>query len=287
MRALSVLIVGILLSACAATGTSPSVAGSSGASASSTPAQPVTLRLGYFPNVTHATAIVGVEQGLLRTTRSGTNVKLETPDFNAGHRRRRGALLRRHRRHLHRPQPGDQRVREVEGRGDPDHRRRDVRRRLRSSSSRSINKPGRPQGQEAGDAAARQHAGRGAAGVAEGPGPQDRHRGRRRRLASRRRTTATTLEAFSPATSTAPGCPSRGRRGWSGGRRQGARRRGDPVAGRQVRDDPPHRRHRASSRRTPTSSSSCSSGHVEPPTTTSRPTPPMRRRSCQRRHLRS
>ena len=83
MRALSVLIVGILLSACAATGTSPSVAGSSGASASSTPAQPVTLRLGYFPNVTHATAIVGINKGFFDDA-LGDNVTLQTQYFNAG-----------------------------------------------------------------------------------------------------------------------------------------------------------------------------------------------------------
>lgn len=83
MRALSLLIVGILLSACAATGTSPSVAGSSGASASSTPAQPVTLRLGYFPNVTHATAIVGINKGFFDDA-LGDNVTLQTQYFNAG-----------------------------------------------------------------------------------------------------------------------------------------------------------------------------------------------------------
>jgi NitT/TauT family transport system substrate-binding protein len=82
MRALSVLIVGILLSACAATGTSPSVAGSSGASASSQ-AQPVTLRLGYFPNVTHATAIVGINKGFFDDA-LGDNVTLQTQYFNAG-----------------------------------------------------------------------------------------------------------------------------------------------------------------------------------------------------------
>lgn len=43
----------------------------------------VTLRLGYFPNVTHATAIVGVEGGLF-TEKLGNNVQLETSTFNAG-----------------------------------------------------------------------------------------------------------------------------------------------------------------------------------------------------------
>src|SRR5262245_31749631 len=44
---------------------------------------PVTLRLGYFPNLTHATAIVGVEKGIF-AERLGANVKLETKTFNAG-----------------------------------------------------------------------------------------------------------------------------------------------------------------------------------------------------------
>ena len=44
---------------------------------------PVTLRLGYFPNVTHATALVGVNQGIF-ASKLGANVKLETKTFNAG-----------------------------------------------------------------------------------------------------------------------------------------------------------------------------------------------------------
>lgn len=43
----------------------------------------VTLRLGYFPNVTHATALVGVEKGIFARD-LGPNVKLETQTFNAG-----------------------------------------------------------------------------------------------------------------------------------------------------------------------------------------------------------
>ncbi|HEU4421007.1 MAG TPA: ABC transporter substrate-binding protein [Pilimelia sp.] len=44
---------------------------------------PVTLRLGYFPNLTHASAIVGVEKGLF-AEKLGSGVKLETKTFNAG-----------------------------------------------------------------------------------------------------------------------------------------------------------------------------------------------------------
>lgn len=43
---------------------------------------PVTLRLGHFPNITHATAIVGVEKGFF-AQELGTN-KLDVKTFNAG-----------------------------------------------------------------------------------------------------------------------------------------------------------------------------------------------------------
>jgi NitT/TauT family transport system substrate-binding protein len=45
--------------------------------------EPVTLRLGYFPNVTHAPAIVGLEEGMFADA-LGSNVTLETATFNAG-----------------------------------------------------------------------------------------------------------------------------------------------------------------------------------------------------------
>ncbi|MCM0676931.1 ABC transporter substrate-binding protein [Micromonospora phytophila] len=44
---------------------------------------PVTLRLGYFPNITHAPAVVGVEKGIF-AEKLGSDVKLETTTFNAG-----------------------------------------------------------------------------------------------------------------------------------------------------------------------------------------------------------
>ena len=45
--------------------------------------QKVTLRLGYFPNVTHAAAVAGVEKGIF-TEKLGANVTLEPKTFNAG-----------------------------------------------------------------------------------------------------------------------------------------------------------------------------------------------------------
>ncbi|PKN81186.1 MAG: sulfate ABC transporter substrate-binding protein [Chloroflexi bacterium HGW-Chloroflexi-9] len=48
-----------------------------------TPAGPVTLRLGYFPNVTHAPALAGVSEGFFAEA-LGANVTLKTATFNAG-----------------------------------------------------------------------------------------------------------------------------------------------------------------------------------------------------------
>jgi NitT/TauT family transport system substrate-binding protein len=58
------------------------VAACGGASQSS-PSQHVTLRLGHFANLTHATALVGIEQGVFAQS-LGSNVTLKTSVFNAG-----------------------------------------------------------------------------------------------------------------------------------------------------------------------------------------------------------
>jgi NitT/TauT family transport system substrate-binding protein len=44
---------------------------------------PVTLRLGYFPNVTHAPAIVGVQNGIFKKA-LGDNVDLQLSTYNSG-----------------------------------------------------------------------------------------------------------------------------------------------------------------------------------------------------------
>jgi NitT/TauT family transport system substrate-binding protein len=69
--------------ACGSSGSSGSSASSSGSSASTTSSGSVTLRLGYFPNITHATALVGVERGIF-ADKLGPNVTLQTATFNAG-----------------------------------------------------------------------------------------------------------------------------------------------------------------------------------------------------------
>ena len=57
----------------------------SGGGSSDTPAaeEEVTLHLGYFPNLTHAPALVGVQEGLFEENLPG-NVTLEIANFNAG-----------------------------------------------------------------------------------------------------------------------------------------------------------------------------------------------------------
>ena len=47
------------------------------------PAEQVTLNLGYFPNITHSTALVGVGNGIFARA-VGSNVELKTKTFNAG-----------------------------------------------------------------------------------------------------------------------------------------------------------------------------------------------------------
>lgn len=42
------------------------------------------LRLGYFPNITHATALIGVDQGLFKEQLAAEQHSLETFTFNAG-----------------------------------------------------------------------------------------------------------------------------------------------------------------------------------------------------------
>lgn len=54
-----------------------------GASAGGDPASPVTLRLGYLPNLTHATAMVAIDRGYLGRA-LGSSVTLKAESFNAG-----------------------------------------------------------------------------------------------------------------------------------------------------------------------------------------------------------
>ena len=59
------------------------MAGACGSSANASDDGPLNLRLGYFPNLTHAPALAGTKKGFFATA-LGTSVTLETHTFNAG-----------------------------------------------------------------------------------------------------------------------------------------------------------------------------------------------------------
>ena len=81
---LSLASVAILVAACAAAAPTGGVAALEGAASAVPGGGPQgTLRLGYFPNITHATALVGVESGLFKEA-VGAGVTLEVSSFNAG-----------------------------------------------------------------------------------------------------------------------------------------------------------------------------------------------------------
>src|SRR4051812_6880809 len=69
--------MGVLAAACGGGG------GGSSTKASGQSSAHVDLRLGYFPNLTHATALVGVANGIFAKD-LGSNVTLQTKTFNAG-----------------------------------------------------------------------------------------------------------------------------------------------------------------------------------------------------------
>jgi NitT/TauT family transport system substrate-binding protein len=72
----------LLVSACGSDSSPSSTANSGSGGASGASHAPITVRLGYFPNITHAPAILGVEKGFFQQ-RLGAN-KLETSTYNAG-----------------------------------------------------------------------------------------------------------------------------------------------------------------------------------------------------------
>jgi NitT/TauT family transport system substrate-binding protein len=75
------LVLAVLGTACGSDSGSKKAAGALATTAPK--AAPVTLRLGYFPNVTHASAIAGIEKGIF-ADKLGPNVDLKPSIFNAG-----------------------------------------------------------------------------------------------------------------------------------------------------------------------------------------------------------
>ena len=174
-------------------------------------AEPVTLRLGYFPNVTHASALVGTEGGIFaKQLGSGVDLKLAT--FNSGTEELAAIPGRGARRRLHRAEPHHHRVdaarQEREGDLRCGFRRCVLRRQARHHDRR------RPQGQDPRDAAARQHPGRRPAQLAQEQGlTTDTSGGGDVKIVPQ--DNATSLTRSRPATSRVRGYPSRGRRGSS------------------------------------------------------------------------
>ena len=78
-RLVAAAMAGLMFAACGTTA-APSTTPTAGASAST---GAVTLRVGYFPNVTHATAIVAVANGMFSQA-LGSSATLEPHTFNAG-----------------------------------------------------------------------------------------------------------------------------------------------------------------------------------------------------------
>ena len=81
LAALTMLVVGVVACGPGAAGSSPTAA--PGASSSAGAGEPVELRLGYFPNLTHATALAGIKKGIFDDALPD-NVTLTPMPFNAG-----------------------------------------------------------------------------------------------------------------------------------------------------------------------------------------------------------
>jgi NitT/TauT family transport system substrate-binding protein len=82
MRHPSAIVALVTLGLTVTLGAGCGSAGTAGGGGAASPAR-VVLRLGYFPNLTHATAIVGIADGIYAGA-LGPNVDLETRTFNAG-----------------------------------------------------------------------------------------------------------------------------------------------------------------------------------------------------------
>ena len=79
--AAAVLGVALLAAACSSNSSTPTTTG--GGQSSTTLGAPVTLRLGYLTNLTHAAALVGVQQGIFKKNLP-SNVTLQPSTYNAG-----------------------------------------------------------------------------------------------------------------------------------------------------------------------------------------------------------
>ncbi len=81
--AAGVAAVALMAAGCGSSAASSSGSGGSGSTSSPAAAAPVTLRLGFLTNITHATALVGVKEGIF-TKDLGNGVTLKLVPFSTG-----------------------------------------------------------------------------------------------------------------------------------------------------------------------------------------------------------
>jgi NitT/TauT family transport system substrate-binding protein len=77
------LVLALALAACGSSSKPGSSTGTTAGSTGGSSSGATTLRLGYFPNVTHAPAIIGAQSGSF-AAKLGSNVTLELKTFNSG-----------------------------------------------------------------------------------------------------------------------------------------------------------------------------------------------------------
>src|SRR5436190_13822124 len=80
--ALVVVAALLLLPLLAACGSDSKKPAAKAATATNKPSPPTDIRLGYFPNITHASAIIGVKNGIFQKDLGQDTLKTTT--FNAG-----------------------------------------------------------------------------------------------------------------------------------------------------------------------------------------------------------
>jgi NitT/TauT family transport system substrate-binding protein len=86
LAVLAIPVLALLAAACGGGDSDSSSGGGAGpasAAEQGSGTESTTLRLGFFPNITHATALVGVERGIF-AEKLGPGTRLETQGFNAG-----------------------------------------------------------------------------------------------------------------------------------------------------------------------------------------------------------
>jgi NitT/TauT family transport system substrate-binding protein len=81
--AVATVIAGVAMLAAACSSNSSSPTTTAGSGTATTAGAPVTLRLGYLTNLTHASALIGVQNGIFKKNLP-SNVTLQTSTYNAG-----------------------------------------------------------------------------------------------------------------------------------------------------------------------------------------------------------